>query len=74
MPSQQSLTALLFQRDTLIRYLLDELHTYETDYSDTLAPVPHNADNSSLMGEATLIQPVTTKELRSVHTSVTTDV
>ncbi|KAH0832355.1 hypothetical protein J3R83DRAFT_13378 [Lanmaoa asiatica] len=62
------------RRDTLIRYLLDELHTYETDYSDALAPVPHNADNSSLMGEATLIQPVTTEELRSVHTSVTTDV
>ncbi|KAG1723135.1 uncharacterized protein EDB91DRAFT_1087922 [Suillus paluster] len=27
------------QRDTLVRYLLDELHAYETDYSDALAPI-----------------------------------
>ncbi|KAF8833371.1 hypothetical protein BDN67DRAFT_857019, partial [Paxillus ammoniavirescens] len=38
-------------RDTLIRYLLDELHTYETDYSDALAPVSRGA-NESLAGEA----------------------
>ena len=62
-----------FQRDTLIQYLLDELHTYETDYSDALALVPRNA-NDSLMGEATLIQPVSAEELRSVYMSVTSDV
>jgi hypothetical protein len=27
-----------YQRDTLIRYLLDELHTYEEDHSDALNP------------------------------------
>ncbi|THU85408.1 hypothetical protein K435DRAFT_685662 [Dendrothele bispora CBS 962.96] len=27
-------------RDTLIRYLLDELHTYEEDHSDALCPAP----------------------------------
>jgi len=69
----QLITVPFFQRDTLIRYLLDELHTYETDYSDALAPVLCNA-NDSLMGEAALIQPVSAEELRSVHTSVTTDV
>ncbi|KAI9569544.1 hypothetical protein HD554DRAFT_2006777, partial [Boletus coccyginus] len=56
------ITVLFFQRDTLIWYLLDELHIYETNYSDALAPVPCNANNS-LMGEATLIQPVSAEEL-----------
>lgn len=28
----------LFQRDTLIRYLLDELYTYEEDHSNALCP------------------------------------
>ncbi|KAF9242145.1 hypothetical protein BU15DRAFT_44465 [Melanogaster broomeanus] len=60
-------------RDTLIRYLLDELHTYETDYSDALAPVPREV-NESLLGEATLVEPMSTEELRDVHTSITTDV
>ncbi|KIK79780.1 hypothetical protein PAXRUDRAFT_833918 [Paxillus rubicundulus Ve08.2h10] len=60
-------------RDTLIRYLLDELYTYETDYSDALAPVARGA-NESLVGEATLVQPMSTEELRLVHTSITTDV
>ncbi|KAF8126598.1 hypothetical protein EV363DRAFT_1525718 [Boletus edulis] len=57
-------------RDTLIRYLLDELHTYETDYSDALAParVQRHA-NDSLMGEAALIQPVSVEDVRSMMDS-----
>ncbi|KAF8835305.1 hypothetical protein BDN67DRAFT_975463 [Paxillus ammoniavirescens] len=47
-------------RNTLIQYLLDELHTYKTNYSDALAPVSRGV-NESL-------------ELRSVHTSITTNV
>ncbi|KAF8128271.1 hypothetical protein EV363DRAFT_1297891 [Boletus edulis] len=57
-------------RDTLIRYLLDELHTYETDYSNALAParVQRHA-NDSLMGEAALIQPVSVEDVRSMMDS-----
>jgi hypothetical protein len=33
-------------RDTLIHYLLDELHAYEVDYSDALAPVQQEIDRS----------------------------
>ncbi|KIK74945.1 hypothetical protein PAXRUDRAFT_174273 [Paxillus rubicundulus Ve08.2h10] len=51
--------------NTLIRYLLDELHTYETDYSDALAPVSQGV-NESLVGEATLAEPMLTEELHSV--------
>ncbi|RXW11796.1 hypothetical protein EST38_g14059 [Candolleomyces aberdarensis] len=36
--------------DTLIRYLLDELKTYEQDHSDALCPVDESA-NKSHMGE-----------------------
>ncbi|KAF8452794.1 hypothetical protein L210DRAFT_3468878 [Boletus edulis BED1] len=57
------------QHDTLIRYLLDELHMYETDHSNTLASRPQNA-NESLMGEHSLVQPVTTEEVRSMMASV----
>ncbi|KAG1845309.1 hypothetical protein DFJ58DRAFT_730899 [Suillus subalutaceus] len=62
-----------FHRDTLVRYLLDELHTYETDYSDALAPISRGAD-ASLAGEYALARPVSTEELRMVHASVATDV
>ncbi|KIK72124.1 hypothetical protein PAXRUDRAFT_103115, partial [Paxillus rubicundulus Ve08.2h10] len=43
--------AFMLHRDTLIRYLLDKLYTYETDYSNALAPVARGA-NESLVGEA----------------------
>ncbi|KAG2104313.1 uncharacterized protein F5147DRAFT_638301 [Suillus discolor] len=61
------------QRNTLIRYLLDELHTYETDYSDALAPFSREAE-SSLAGKQALMRPASTEELRMVHASVTADV
>ncbi|KAG1907643.1 uncharacterized protein F5891DRAFT_939549 [Suillus fuscotomentosus] len=61
------------QRNTLIRYLLDELHTYETDYSDALAPFSRKAE-SSLAGEQALMRPASTEELRMVHASMTADV
>ncbi|KIO03442.1 hypothetical protein M404DRAFT_54840, partial [Pisolithus tinctorius Marx 270] len=37
--------------DTLMRYLLDELHCYENDHSDALHPVSCEADGS-FAGEA----------------------
>jgi hypothetical protein len=57
------------QCDTLVRYLLDELHAYETDYSDALAPISGDAD-ASLAGEHALASPASTKELRSVTADV----
>ncbi|KAG1741594.1 hypothetical protein EDD22DRAFT_786691 [Suillus occidentalis] len=60
-------------RDTLVRYLLDELHAYEADYSDALAPISRGA-NDSLAGENALVSPASTEELRLVHASVTADV
>jgi hypothetical protein len=61
------------QRNTLIRYLLDELYCYETDHSDSMGPISREADQS-LAGEAALTRPISAEELREVHASVTSDV
>jgi hypothetical protein len=63
----------LRQRDTLIRYLLDELHSYEEDHSDALCPVQREAEGS-LLGEHVLVQPVSTQEVRLMHTSISSGV
>ncbi|KAF9220457.1 hypothetical protein BS17DRAFT_810670 [Gyrodon lividus] len=60
----------LAKHNTLIRYLLDELYAYEADYSNALAPIQQELDQS-LAGEAALVQPMSTEELRMVHSSVT---
>ncbi|KAG1723917.1 uncharacterized protein EDB91DRAFT_1063111 [Suillus paluster] len=59
--------------DMLVRYLLDELHTYETDYSNVLAPISCSTD-ASLAGEHALTRPASTEELHMVHASVAADV
>ncbi|KAJ3527042.1 hypothetical protein NMY22_g9926 [Coprinellus aureogranulatus] len=46
--------------DTLIRYLLDELRTYEEDRSDAL--LPGNATSNSHMGEDRLLRPFTASD------------
>lgn len=60
------------QRDTLMRYLLDELNCYKNDHSDALQPVPREGDRS-LAGEAALIRPASTKALNMAHASITAD-
>ncbi|KAI6002511.1 hypothetical protein EDC04DRAFT_2908510 [Pisolithus marmoratus] len=59
--------------DTLMCYLLNELHCYENDHSDALAPDSHEA-NGSFAGEAALVRPASTEELRMAHASLTADV
>jgi len=46
------------KRDTLIRYLLDELYYYEEGHGDALRPIPKHADESFL-GEHAENFPVT---------------
>jgi hypothetical protein len=53
----------------LIRYLLDELHHYENDYSDALCPIPREA-TKSLFGEHRQEQHVTVGYLDSALVSV----
>ncbi|THU95692.1 hypothetical protein K435DRAFT_665894 [Dendrothele bispora CBS 962.96] len=55
--------ALNERRDTLIRYLLDELRTYEEDHSDSLFPI-NLAKDQSFMGEAAEQAPLKTSEAR----------
>jgi len=60
------------QNDTLMCYLLDELHSYETDFSDALGPTSHEA-TASFAGEAVLLCPVTTEALHMTHAVLTMD-
>ncbi|KAG0694080.1 hypothetical protein DFH29DRAFT_1006668 [Suillus ampliporus] len=60
-------------RNTLIRYLLDELHSYESDHSDALCPTQQEADGS-LLGEHTLAKPVCTQDLQMMQECITADV
>ena len=57
------------QVDTLIKYLVDSLQSYETDYSDALCPIPTEADKS-FMGDHILVQPVTTNEFQMFSTAI----
>ncbi|KAF6741420.1 hypothetical protein DFP72DRAFT_862311 [Ephemerocybe angulata] len=52
--------------DTLIQYLLDELHTYKEDYSDVLCPIDETA-NRVHIGEDRLLWPFTSAD-RQAHT------
>ena len=65
--------AFLPQNDTLMRYLLNELHAYETDYSNALAPTSWEA-TASFAGEAVLLRPASTEALNMVHAALTADV
>ncbi|KAJ7496322.1 hypothetical protein B0H11DRAFT_1715957 [Mycena galericulata] len=59
-------------RDTLIKYLLDELGTYEDDYSGLLLPNQPDMDRTFL-GEGSLLAAATTGQLNLLHQSLSTD-
>ncbi|KAJ7711154.1 hypothetical protein B0H14DRAFT_2645883 [Mycena olivaceomarginata] len=63
----------LRQRDTLIKYLLDELNTYEDDYSGMLLPVQLNTDRSFL-GEGSSTAPATAENITMLHQSLSADI
>ncbi|KAF8514460.1 hypothetical protein BU17DRAFT_68392 [Hysterangium stoloniferum] len=52
-------------RDTLIRYLLDELYHYEESHGDALRPISHEADKSFL-SEHVESRPPSKSELREM--------
>ena len=57
-----------------MRYLLDELHAYEHDYSGTPRPLVSHKDSPSLASDRALCAPATRKELASFQTSIIADV
>ncbi|KAJ7508230.1 hypothetical protein B0H11DRAFT_2169261 [Mycena galericulata] len=57
--------------DTLMKYLLDSLQSYEIGHSDALCPVPHEADKS-FMGDHLMVKPVPTEEFRAVTSQIIT--
>ncbi|KAJ7884117.1 hypothetical protein B0H14DRAFT_2339279, partial [Mycena olivaceomarginata] len=60
-------------RDTLIKYLLDELNTYEDDYSGMLLPVQPDTDRSFL-GEGSSTAPATAENITLPHQSLSADI
>ncbi|KAK7034184.1 hypothetical protein R3P38DRAFT_2518899 [Favolaschia claudopus] len=60
-------------RDTLIKYLLDELNTYEDDYSGMLLPTQPDTDKT-LLGEASLTAPATAESITMLHQSLSSDI
>ena len=57
-----------------MRYLLDELHVYEHDYSGALRSLVSHKDSPSLTDDHALCAPATRKELASFQTSIIADV
>ncbi|KAK7050285.1 hypothetical protein R3P38DRAFT_3606265, partial [Favolaschia claudopus] len=55
--------------DTLMKYLLDSLQSYETGHADALCPVQNEVDKS-FMGEHLLVKPVTTQEFRATTSEI----
>ncbi|KAF8513429.1 hypothetical protein BU17DRAFT_68803 [Hysterangium stoloniferum] len=53
------------KKDTLIRYLLDELHYYEESHGDALRPIKREAD-ISFMGEHTDMRNATVGEIKAL--------
>ncbi|KAJ7447440.1 hypothetical protein FB451DRAFT_1536093 [Mycena latifolia] len=60
-------------RDTLIKYILDELNTYEDDYSGMLLPVQDDTD-ATFLGEGSSLAPATTEHISLLHRSLSTDI
>ncbi|KAJ7151417.1 hypothetical protein C8R43DRAFT_1087984 [Mycena crocata] len=59
------------QVDTLMRYLMDSLQSYETGHGDALCPIPKEADKS-FMGDHLLVKPVVTEEFRMISSKLLT--
>lgn len=57
------------KRDTLIRYLLDELHSYEEDYSESMCPFPQDEDGNFL-GQTAATAPVTVVGLQAMSVTM----
>ncbi|KAF8798601.1 hypothetical protein BYT27DRAFT_7122783 [Phlegmacium glaucopus] len=55
--------------DTLMKYLVDSLQSYENDYGNSLCPVQNEPDQS-FMGEHALLKPVTVHEFRMFGSSI----
>jgi hypothetical protein len=62
-----------FQCDTLIKYLVDSLQSFESGHGDALHPIPVDPTNF-FMGEHTSMAPATNEEVRQLSASISRNI
>ena len=67
------LANLLIQCDTLIKYLVDLLQSFESGHGNALHPIPIDPTNF-FMGDHTAMAPATTEEVRQLSASISRNI
>ena len=65
----EKLANLFIQCDTLIKYLVDSLQSFENGHGDALHPIPIDPINF-FMGDHAVMAPATTEEVRQLNASI----
>ena len=69
----RSLANFFIQCDTLIKYLVDSLQSFESGHGDALHPIPKDPVNF-FMGDHTALAPATTEEVRQLGASISRNI
>jgi hypothetical protein len=69
----RSLANFFIQCDTLIKYLVDSLQSFESGHGDALHPIPNDPVNF-FMGDHTAMAPATTEEVRQLGASISRNI
>jgi len=71
--SNERLANFFIQCDTLIKYLVDSLQSFESGHGDALHPIPTDPINF-FMGDHTATAPATTEEVRQLSASISRNI
>ena len=71
--SNERLANFFIKCDTLIKYLVDSLQSFESRHGDVLHPIPTDSVNF-FMGNHTVMAPATNKEIHQLSASISRDI
>jgi hypothetical protein len=71
--SNERLANFFIQCDTLIKYLVDSLQSFESGHGDALHPIPIDPTNF-FMGDHTAMAPATNEEVRQLSASISRNI
>ena len=71
--SNERLANFFIKCDTLIKYLVDSLQSFESGHGDALHPIPTDSVNF-FMGDHTAMAPATNEEIRQLSASISRDI